>query len=502
MLEGGARDLPARQRTLRATFDWSYQQLDPEEQTLFAWLSVFVGGWTLEAAEEVCTRAEGSPEPRAGRAVLDRLASLVDKSLLRQEEDPTSGEPRFTMLETLQEYALEQLAASGAEGAQRAAHARYFLALAEQAELQLIGPQQATWLARLEREHGNLRAALGWAQWSERSQAEAREREPSVRVERSTLGLRMAAALWRFWSVRGHLSEGRRWLEDLLACQGSHEVSGESAAVRAKALNEAGNLARAMGDYARAAALHQESLTLSQAQGNTPGIAAALNGLGTVVDVQGDYPRARGLYEESLRLLRALGDSWGIASSLHNLGDAARDVGDYARARGLYEESLALRRGMGDTRGIALSLNNLGAIAQAQGDDARATALHEESLALKRTLGDRWGIAYSLHNLGTVAEGQGAHTRARDLYDESLALKRELGDVRGIANSLNNLGNVARELGDDARARELYEESVRLFRTVGDVRGIANSLEGLTLLATTPETEPETLHSAAASTGC
>jgi non-specific serine/threonine protein kinase len=270
VLTGGAHDLPARQQTLRATIDWSYDLLTLEEQTLFAWLSVFVGGCTLEVAEDVCARAGDLLLD-----VLDGVTSLVDKSLLWREEDPTSGEPRFTMLETIREYAGERLAASGAEGTLRAAHAAHFLALVEEAEPQLTGAQQAMWLARLDREHDNLRAVLRWAEEHE---------------EHREVGLQVAAALWRFWFVRGHYGEGRSWLEVFCtpAPSGAGQSSIATVAVRATALEGAGNLAEMHGEYARATLLHEESLALRRGLGDERGIAMSLNSLGNMFQEQGD----------------------------------------------------------------------------------------------------------------------------------------------------------------------------------------------------------------------
>jgi predicted ATPase/class 3 adenylate cyclase len=437
VLTGGARDLPARQQTLRGAIDWSYRLLDAGEQTLFTWLSVFVGGCTLEAVEAVCARAGGLPVE-----VLDGLTSLVDKSLVRLEEDPRRGEPRFLMLETLQEYAGARLAQSGAEGAVRAAHAAHVLALVEEAEPHLTGADQERWMDRLDGEHDNLRAALRWAQ------------ESSLRQE---MGLRIAGGVWRLWYVRGHLSEGRRWLEALLGGRAAQEPSVAAAAVRAKALNAAGSLAWVQSDYVRATVLH----------------------------------------EESLALYRDLGDRSGIATALNNLGNVAWAHGDYAGATVLYEESLTLRRDLGDTWGSGAALNNLGSVAQAQGDYARATVLHEESLALRRDLSDTWGIVTALNNLGHVARAQGAYARARELYAESLPLGRQLGHMGGIANALSGLGRVAMAQDDYARARELYAESLPLFRAQGDKQGLVSGLEEVARVATDPDAAPGALERAA-----
>jgi predicted ATPase/class 3 adenylate cyclase len=434
-LTGGARTLPARQQTLRATIDWSYVLLSPEEQAFFARLSVFVGGRTLAAIEAVCLDPDDAGDVLAGYDVLDGVSSLVETSLLRQEEGgletEEAEEPRFVLLETLHEYAREALAARGETERFGARHAAYCLALAEEAESHLRGPEQGAWLARLEREHDNLRAALGWA---------------GEQGERRETGLRLAAALWRFWSMRGHLSEGRRWLEGAIATVGGG--AGQAAgAAWAAALHGAGNLAWEQGDYGRARALVEESLALVREMGNRQGVAASLNDLGVVAYEQGEYGRAAALHEESLALFREVGDRWGIAISLSYLGHRASVQGEYGRARALLEESLVLARGLGDRRVIALSLNSLGEVARVQGEYERARALYEESLALFRELGDKRSVAIPLVNLGLVAQAQGEYERVRALYEESLALSREVGDKPGIAHGLEGLASTALEPG-------------------------------------------------------
>jgi tetratricopeptide (TPR) repeat protein len=379
--------------------------------------------------------------------LLDGLQSLIDKSLLYRVED-SGGEPRFKMLETIWEYAQEQLMASGEAEALQQRHAEYYLALVEAAELELTGVHQAVWLARLEAEHDNLRAALQWL-------LDQREVD---------LSLHFTGALWRFWPMHGHLSEGRRWLDAALGLAGRGGPARTAGAAppqpdtgrrAAQALNGAGVLAYTQGDFTAAHAFLQESLALFRELGDTWGIAYALNGLGLVANDQGDYARARALFEESLAMRRELGNTWGIAASLNNLGLVAKEQGDYARARALFEESLALKCELGDTWGTALALSNLGLVAKEQGDYARARALYEESLALFRELGDTQNIAYALSGLGNVAYAQGDYTAARALHAESLALRRELGDKHGIAESLERFAAVASAQGQAERALRL-----------------------------------------------
>ena len=414
LLTGGPRNLPLRQQTLRRTIDWSYELLDPREQVLFTRLAVFVGGCTLEAASAICNAAGDLPMD-----IFDGLASLLEKSLLRQG---AGDEVRFTMLETIREYAREQLGARGEAAVQQQQHAEYYLALAEAAAPELRGAHQVAWLERLNAEHDNLRAALAWL----------------LEQQAIACSLRLAGALWRFWHIRGHLSEGRRWLEAALALAGregpvppigtvpplpdtGHRVA------KAQALNGAGALATSQGDYAMARALHERSLALRRELGDTRGIAASLNNLGLVAREQGDYGAARALFEESLALKRELGDKLAIANSLSNLGLVAFDQGDYGAARALHEESLTLGCELGDKWGIAISLSNLGEVARAQGDYATARVLFEESLTLKRELDDKLGIAHSLEGFAGVASAQGHAEQALRLAAAATTLREVIG---------------------------------------------------------------------------
>ena len=285
----------------------------------------------------------------------------------------------------------------------------------------MTGPEQGVWLARLESEHDNLRAALG-----------------TTVADAGETGLCLAAALWHFWNVRGHLSEGRDWLERTLAAHPDGVI-----AARADALNGAGSLAYA----------------------------------------QGDFDSARTRFEEALAIRRALGDQTGIASSLNNLALIEDEQANYACAEALHAESLAIRRQLGDQYEIAMSLNNLGAVAYMQADYARAAALWDESLAIRRALGSKHGIATALHNLGSVAQELGQHARAEALHAESLQLHRELGDKRGVALSLNKLGEVASDQGEYSRAAECHEESLLIVRELGDKRSLIDCFESIADLA-------------------
>jgi predicted ATPase/DNA-binding SARP family transcriptional activator/Tfp pilus assembly protein PilF len=451
LLTGGSRTALPRQQTLRALIDWSYDLLGRLERSLLCRLSVFAGGCTLEAAEKVCT-----DETIGETEILDLLTRLVDQSLVIYE--PRGEEARYRMLETVRQYSRDRLLESGTGEVWRRRHRDYFLSLAEQAEPELTGSDQAGWLARLEEEHDNLRVALEWC-----------EEEP----EGAPTGLRMAAALWRFWDIHGHVSEGRAYLEAALSRTKIPEQA------RGKALSGAGSLAFRQGDYTAARALNEDSLTLFRTLDDRQGIAQSLGQLGNMARIQGDGAMARAYYEQSLAIKQQIGDQQGIAATLNNLGLVACNQGDYVSARKYHGESLTLKRAAGNTRGIAASLSNLGIVVDNQGDYPTARALLEESLALCRQLGDDQGIAAALGNLGNVACHQGDYAAAKALYTESLALRRRSNDRRGITLALGNLGNVALNQGDFSAARALLEESVALKRELGDKDGIAVSLANL-----------------------
>lgn len=453
LLVDGPQDLPARQQTLRGAIDWSYDLLEEEEQALFRRLSVFAGGCTLKVAAAVV----GATESEA----LHGLAALADKSLLRRESAP-NREPRFTMLETIREYARECLAQSGEEETLLQQYAHYFLTLAEQAEPELRGLKQLEWLDHLEVEHGNLRAALGSA--LDRGDAEV-------------VG-RLAGALGRFWYIHGHPSEGRRWLE--LAMTMRPELPTR---LRANVLHAVGMLARHQGDNTQAVTGYLESLALFRELEDKQGISKTLRALGDAVRYQGQVEQAIAFLEESLALAREIEDKWGIASTLKILGIMTRHSGDYERAAALYMESLSLYREFGNPSGLADVLNNLGTTVHDQGNHQQAVIYYEEALALFQQLGARQGIAISFTNLGLVACAQGDYEQAAALYAKSLALHRELGNKSYAAYVLNDLGTVAYKQDNYEQAQKNYEESLTLFGDLNDRRGIAESLERLARVA-------------------
>jgi predicted ATPase/DNA-binding CsgD family transcriptional regulator len=460
VLTSVARDVPLRQQTLRHTLAWSYDLLDAQEQQLFRRLSVFVGGYTLEAVEGLYTALGEMPAN-----VLDGMASLIDKSLLQQIEQD-GEEPRLVMLETIREYGLEALSASGEMESIRQAHAEYYLRLAERAELELGGPQQAAWLEQLEREHDNLRVALQWS-------LEPAEDEKSG--QRSETALRLGGALYMFWWTHGHWSEGRTFLERALAAS-----EGAPAPIQAKALYAAASLSFIQSHYERAEALTSKSLPLYRELGDQRGIALSLWVLGNIAWVRGDTAKARSLLEEALALFKEVDDKEYVAYSLFSLGLLASSQGEYARACALYEESLAFFREIEHKRGIAHSLSQLAqALFVSQGDQARVRSLLEECLALSREVGFKEGIAASQCLLGQLALGQGDLVTAHSQVEQSVVLYKEMGHRHGTAESLSALGRVFAAEGDYAAAQALYEESLALSGALGEKWLIASCLVGV-----------------------
>ncbi len=416
LLTGGARDAPARQRTLRDTIEWSYDLLSASEQRLFARISVFVGGRTINAAEAVC-----DPAAELGTAVFDGIASLVEKSLLRQDEGP-AGEPRFFMLETIREYALDRLERSGEGELLRQRHAHYFVALAEEAEPEILGADQVVWLERLEAERDNFRAALGWL--LERGDTE--------------LALRLIGSLRRAWVARGYLSETRKWLE--AAFERSAAIPPQ---VEAKALYGLGRVALVEGDYDQAIPSLERSARLFRELGEAEGLVFSLADLSFIATAQGRHEDAQRFADESLAEGKAAGNERTIAAALHSLACTKFDADEYGEARSLFEQSLALRRNLGDKRNIANSLCYLGSVALLEGDYDGATALLDESLALGRELGNLLIVSTALVNESLVALAAGDATRAAALCIEGLRLSHELGDKRTTVECLHALAGVA-----------------------------------------------------------
>jgi predicted ATPase/DNA-binding SARP family transcriptional activator len=421
LLTGGARESPERQQTLRATIDWSFDLLSSTEQTLFVRLACFAGGWTLEAAEAVCG------------AALDDLASLVDKSLLREREG-LAGDARFDMLATVREYALDRLEMGGEANDLRRRHAEHCVLLAERAEPEILRADQVEWLRRLEADHDNFRVALEW----------------SLRTGEVDLALRLIGSLRRAWVARGYLAETRRWLEAALA-----QAASASPATRAKAVYGLGRVALAQGDYDQAEPHLQESAALSRRLGDSEGLVFALADLGWIASAQGDHERAALLAQEGLEEARKAENTMAVAAALHSLGRAMLDRGDYACARELLEESLTLRRERGDKRNMANSLASLGATAFLEGDHTRAREFLDESLSLGRELANLLLVAAALANLALLALFEADCDQAASLAAEALRLSREADSKWTIGECLHILAGVAAVQGQATRAATL-----------------------------------------------
>jgi predicted ATPase len=441
LLTGGARDLPERHQTLRDALAWSYDLLSAGEQRLLRRLAVFAGGWTLEAAETVC----GGPAD-LGIEVLEGLASLIDKSLVLQEE--VGGEARFRMLETIREFAADRLGAAGEEGSIRQAHAAYYLALAEEAERQLKGARSQEWVRRLERDLGNLRAVLAWA---------------GANRDGLATGLRLASRLFWFWFFTGRASEVRPWLERALA---RPESAGRTA-LRAWALFALGGLAWGQSDFLRARSLEEESVAIFDEVGDKAGRAAALTGLGAVLIPLGEPDAARARFEEGLALFRETRDQWGMAWALTCLGLLSVPQGDYVAARARFEDSSTLGRQLEEKSVLAWSLFGLGLVDHALGENGRARALLEECRDLQAAVGDRVGMGNSLNSLGGVEDAEANYSRAGRRYAESLAVRWDLGDRRGVAESLTGMARAAMASGRAERAVRLFGTADGLIRALG-----------------------------------
>lgn len=535
LLTGGPQDVPARQRTLRATLDWSYGLLDASERRLLQRLSVFPGGCGLEAAGTVC--GDESTD------VLDGLTSLVDSSLLRQEETST-GDVRFRLLETIREYALARLAESSDGEATCRRQAEYYLALVEEAEPELTGVRQAMWLERLEGEHDNLSAVLGWS-------LARGDVDPALRI---------GGGLWRFWFIRGYFQEWERWLAavesmvpgdaggtglakalfgkavlllreeyfeqavipaakslDLYRAAGDRwgmaaclVILGRVAIQRSEEawdrgrLAESVRLAREVGepwllgwalvnlaetawifsDYGRATELFEESLSICRNAGDSPGMATALTLLGWLaVRHASDYELAAALLGEARTIYVEIGDKLGIANALLGLAMVSLSQGDYESARLLTEERQAVEQRLGNRHGIAHSNSWLGVIASAQGDYSRADAHWREAVAIFRELGEQPSLAWVLNHMGWSALDRGLNEHARGYFEESLAVCRDNDDRRGVAHVLGGLGALAWAQPDHARATAYWEECLALWRELDDKRGTAAALAELAKMA-------------------
>ncbi|MCC7023474.1 MAG: adenylate/guanylate cyclase domain-containing protein [Thermomicrobiales bacterium] len=438
LLTGGARDAPDRQRTLRDTIAWSHDLLDQEERIAFRRLSAFAGGFSLGAAEAVAN-AGGDLD------IIGLMERLCQHSLLRQEEDAGS-EPRFAMLETVREFATERLAESGEEAATRDAHAAFFSALAEQARVAMLGPDEASWHARLTVEHGNVRAALGWL--LERQQADA--------------ALALAVGVRRFWEFRYHYAEGIAWLERALAAAGP-----EPTRTRAWGLRSLGNLVFVSGDARRAAELYEEALAIFRAEGDDEGASLALASLAIVRTALGALAAARAAAEEGLVVSRRIGDLRGEAYALRGIGFAASVAGDLQAAAVAYDAAVAAFRTLGELWAGLSTLTELGWIALQQGDLPRARALGEEAKERAHAEAD---LPLELHAdmlLGRVALEEGDVDAADALLTGAITGFTELSEASWAATAKLTLAAVAARREDASRARTLATDALATQRAAG-----------------------------------
>ena len=421
LLTGGHRTALPRHQTLRGLIDWSYELLAEAERAVFRRLSVFAGGWTLEAAQAVCP-GEGIDS----FDVIDLVSRLLEKSIVVMEEQGT--DTRYRMLETIRQYGLEKLAETTEGDRIRDRHRDFYLGFVEDAQRRLQGAEQVVWLTRVEADHDNLRAAF-------RRSLDQRSIETA---------LRFGAALCPFWDTRGHLTEALEWLEELHGRADAH--SGDE-------WTRAGRIAR----------------------------VRALDGAAHIFARRSELGKVRDLMTQSLGLWRELNDRNGLAEALNYLGDHLALMGDRRQARQAVEESLVLFRELSDLRGIAHALNNLADIVDADGDEDHAQRLLEESVPLFRRTGDTRGLAHALDNLGGIRVRRGQYADAEVLYRESFRLAEELNDWHAIATALRSLGLVAHHRGDQAGASAFYEDSVHRFRSMNDKVCLARSLIGYAL---------------------
>jgi len=416
--------VPERHQTLRAAIEWSYELLPPDEQALFVDLAVFVGGFTIDGADAVSAQPD----------VLEGVEELLEASLLRTE-GAVGDEPRFGMLETIREYALERIAERADADELKNRHARYYLTLVEAAEPELRGPRQVGWLEQLDAEQDNVRAALAWA---------CDGGEPEV-------GLRTGAALWRFWQVRGQLDEGRERLEHLLRLRTRTRWQ----TARAAAQLSAARTAFVQGDYAAMRRFIRESLPVHRESGDQDSVAFSLAMLGAAAEADGEHEQALELQRNALDAAGSARDPWLEVLARATLGELLRSAGDSTGARRMMEEALRSAREVGDLRYIGALLASLGSLALNETDYARARVRFEESLALRRELGDTWGLAQSLMGLAVLEQEAGDYGAAHALLKESLSIERDTGDRLGMAGTLESLAALAAAEDEWVRAARL-----------------------------------------------
>ena len=444
LTSGGRVPLP-RHQTLRASMDWSWNLLSDSERILLQRLSVFAGGWTLEAAEAVCSAERNGLELDP---LLDLLSHLANKSLVVVEHG--GEEPRYRLLETIRQYAQEKLRSSGEINAVCLRHLTFFAEKVDTAEQNFKGPQQAVWYKYLDNELDNLRAALTWFKG----------------VEHSEIRLRMAAELWRYWKNRGISSEGRGHLQRVLESSPPGQIRQTSS--YARALTAAGSLAYYEGDFSSSQQSRNEALIIFRTLHDQVGIADCLNGLGNTAISQGNYDSARGFYEEGLMIRRELKDKWGVARLLGNLGLLAFFQASYVQARSLHLESLTLFRELRDAESVANELVNLGDVERTQGELLTANSFYQESAAISRESKDQWGLPYAVMGMADVAVEQGDLSLASSLYVDCLSMFQKAGDYIGLPFALESVAAFA-------LVKNQAEKSTRIFSVADALRKMTHS---------------------------
>jgi predicted ATPase/DNA-binding CsgD family transcriptional regulator len=448
VLTSGSRTLPARQQTMRAAIAWSYDLLSPAEQRIFRALGVCRGGFTLESLEAALG---GSP------TTLDLVQSLVDQSLVRRLDDSPDdlGDPRLDLYQTTREFALERLEEAGETAEVRAAHAAAVLSIVERADAEMTGPNQKHWFDRLEREHDNIRAALTFA-------IESRD---------LTVAHGIAGRLWRFWWVRGHLAEGRRWFSQILALPSTELTGG-----RAYTLRGAGALAEDQGDYDAAIAYYDQALLASRALGLRRLEAKVTDSQANVAHDRGNYAESIRLHREALAILEEVGDDLGVAKCLHNLGTVSFYQGDLDAAEAAYTRSLTFFRAVGDQRAIATNSGNLGAVKLERGHYEEAVELQSLAFAMAQELGDEVSSAHALVNLAEAHLALGDLDQAVTDAERAQATAQRIGAKRLDGNARGLLARIAMARGDLRGATPMMVDAVRIAWECGDLSATSDAL--------------------------
>jgi tetratricopeptide (TPR) repeat protein len=438
-LDGGARDRPARQQTLRATIDWSYELLTPAEQRLFRRLGVFVGGWTLESAEAVCDARED-----LGLDVLDGISSLVDKSLVRYLE-ADGPDPRFAMLSTIRQYALERLESAGESGWARKAHAAYCLVLAE--ETGTDAAAQTAWLALCESEHANLRAAIDYL----------------IDTRQAEWAMRLSTALLPFWQSRAWLQEGRDAISRALALSNPAEVS----SIRARALFALATIVHPLGQPELCLELENQALDMFRTLGDLDGQAVALNAMGVTCHRLERYEDARRNLDQAVSIWQDLGREVAMVRAFANMAAVAFDDGDLLRSIELYRETRARSERAGDAAGAAWAINGEARVEHFRNERAKAEELYLEALGRFERIQDNWGASDSLLALGLIAGENGDEVLSQARMARALEVSRRVGDIRGTLRIIEGLSQLAALKGDADRSLTLAGAAAAVRRTIG-----------------------------------